>query len=132
AVLADPRLEAVVICPSNPFISIEPILAVQGVRAALQACAAPIVAVSPIIGGRAVEGPPAKMIRGLGPQGRGLSVAPPYGDLIDGYVLDHADAASARGLAVPVTLAQTLMRTLADREALAHEVITAADAIRKP
>ncbi len=59
---ADERLRAVVICPSNPFISVEPILAVKGMRQALSACAAPVVAVSPIIGGRAVKGPTAKMM----------------------------------------------------------------------
>ena len=59
-------LRAVVICPSNPFISIEPILAVPGVREALAGCGAPVVAVSPIIGGRAVKGPTAKMMAELG------------------------------------------------------------------
>ena len=131
AALADPRLKAVVICPSNPFISIEPILAVQGVRAALQACAAPVIAVSPIIGGRAVKGPTAKMMRELGLEVSATAVARHYGDLIDGYVLDHADAASAGGLAVPVSLAQTLMQTLADRESLARAVLATADAIGK-
>ena len=131
AALADPRLKAVVICPSNPFISIEPILAVQGVRAALQACAAPVVAVSPIIGGRAVKGPTAKLMRELGLEVSAASVARYYGDLIDGYVLDHADGASAGGLAVPVSLAQTLMQTLADRESLARAVLATADAIGK-
>jgi LPPG:FO 2-phospho-L-lactate transferase len=132
AALADPRLKAVVVCPSNPFISIEPILALPGVRAALQACAAPVVAVSPIIGGRAVKGPTAKMMQELGLEVSAAAVARRYGDLIDGYVLDHADAASAGGLAVPVTLTQTLMRTLSDREALARAVLATADAIGKP
>ncbi len=62
-------LRAVVICPSNPFISIEPILAVPGMREAIAACAAPVVAVSPIIGGRAVKGPTAKMMAELGTAG---------------------------------------------------------------
>ena len=66
AALADPQLKAVVICPSNPFISIEPILAVPGVREALADCAAPVVAVSPLIGGRAIKGPTAKMMAELG------------------------------------------------------------------
>ena len=64
--LSDERLRAVIICPSNPFISVEPILAVPGIREALSACAAPVVAVSPIIGGRAVKGPTAKMMTELG------------------------------------------------------------------
>ena len=65
ATLTDPQLKAVVICPSNPFISIEPILAVPGVREALANCAAPVVAVSPLIGGRAIKGPTAKMMAEL-------------------------------------------------------------------
>ena len=66
AALADPKLRAVVLCPSNPFISIDPILAVPGVRAALRACRAPVVAVSPIVAGQAVKGPTAKMMAELG------------------------------------------------------------------
>jgi LPPG:FO 2-phospho-L-lactate transferase len=66
AELRDPQLRAVVICPSNPLISIDPVLAVPGLRAALAACRAPVVAVSPIIGGQAVKGPTAKMLRELG------------------------------------------------------------------
>src|SRR5579863_4036709 len=66
AALCDERLRAAIICPSNPFISVEPILAVPGMREALFSCAAPIVAVSPVIGGRAVKGPTAKMMVELG------------------------------------------------------------------
>lgn len=127
AALADPGLRAVVICPSNPFISVEPILALPGVRAALAACGAPVVAVSPIIGGRAVKGPTAKMMAELGLDPSAAGVAARYGDLLDGYVLDEADAESVTGL--PVVVAQTLMKTLADREGLARIVLDAADAI---
>ena len=66
AALKAGAVRAVVICPSNPFISIEPILAVPGMRAALAGCGAPVVAVSPIVGGRAVKGPTAKMMQELG------------------------------------------------------------------
>ena len=83
------------ICPSNPFISIEPILAVPGMRAALAGCGAPVVAVSPIIGGRAVKGPTAKMMQELGMPPSAAAVAQRYGDLLDGYVLDTADAEEA-------------------------------------
>ena len=84
--LRDPRLRAVVICPSNPFISIEPILAIPGMREAIARCDAPVVAVSPIIGGRAVKGPTAKMMAELGLAVNAASVARRYGDLLDGYV----------------------------------------------
>src|SRR3989442_1758580 len=120
AALRDARLRAVVICPSNPFISIEPILAVAGMREAIARCAAPVLAVSPIIGGRAVKGPTAKMMAELGLPVSAAAVARRYRDLIDAYVLDHADAAAAARLGIPVSTAHTLMRTLADREALAR------------
>ena len=129
AALADPALRAVVICPSNPFISIDPILAVPGVRAALRDCAAPVVAVSPIIGGRAVKGPTAKMMAELGLPVDAAAVARHYGDIIDVYVADEADAAGVGGLDMPVVLARTLMVSLDDREALARTVLAAADRV---
>ena len=129
AALRDPRLRAVVICPSNPFISIEPILAVPGMREAIAHCAAPVVAVSPIIGGRAVKGPTAKMMAELGLAVNAAAVARRYGDLLDGYVVDHADADEAAALGIPVTMAHTLMTTLDDREQLARDVLAAADAL---
>jgi LPPG:FO 2-phospho-L-lactate transferase len=127
--LADPRLSAVVICPSNPFISVEPMLAIPGMRAALLGCGAPVIAVSPIIGGRAVKGPTAKMMRELGMEVSAASVAWRYGDLLDGYVVDHADAATV--LQGPrVFAAPTLMTTLDEREALARAVLAAAAELR--
>ena len=76
--LADDSLRCVVVCPSNPFISIDPILAVPGMRAAIRAAGAPVIGVSPIIGGRAVKGPTAKMMRelGLDPVDGGSRTAP--------------------------------------------------------
>jgi LPPG:FO 2-phospho-L-lactate transferase len=131
AALADPRLRAVVICPSNPFVSIEPMLAVRGLRDAIASCRAPVLAVSPIIGGRAVKGPTAKIMAELGIPVSAMAVAERYTGLIDGYVVDHADAASAAAFGVPATAAQTLMLTLDDREALARHVLAAADALAK-
>jgi LPPG:FO 2-phospho-L-lactate transferase len=130
AALQSGRVRAVVVCPSNPFISIEPILAVPGMRAAIEACGAPVIAVSPIIGGRAVKGPTAKIMTELGIAPSAAAVAERYGDLLDGYVIDHEDAAEAAGFGGPVVLARTLMTTLEDREALARVVLDAADAIR--
>ena len=129
AALHDERLRALVICPSNPFISVEPILAVPGIRQALAAAAAPVVAVSPIIGGRAVKGPTAKMMVELGMIPSAAAVAERYGDLLDGYVMDSADAAEAAHLKPVVTLAPTLMTNLAEREQLARIVLEAADAL---
>jgi LPPG:FO 2-phospho-L-lactate transferase len=131
AALADPDLAGVVLCPSNPFVSIDPILAVAELRAALAACAAPIIAVSPIIGGDAVKGPTAKMMDELGVPRSAAGVAGHYGarsggGLLDGFVLDATDAAlqqdlETTGLAVRVE--QTLMRDLDDRIALADAVL---------
>jgi LPPG:FO 2-phospho-L-lactate transferase len=129
--LADPSLEAVVICPSNPFISVEPILAIPGVREALMACKAPIIAVSPIIAGRAVKGPTAKMMTELGFDPSAGTVAQRYADLLDGYVIDHADMSEVVSIGARVTLAQTLMTTLEDREALARIVVEAAATLRR-
>ena len=131
AALADPQLRAVVICPSNPFISVEPILALPGVRTALAECRAPVLAVSPIIGGRAVKGPTAKMMAELGLSVSAVTVAQRYRDFLDGFILDEADAPLAPQLDMPFTLAKTLMRTLADREALARRVLEFADTLRE-
>jgi LPPG:FO 2-phospho-L-lactate transferase len=131
AALADPLLRVVVICPSNPFISIDPILAVPGIRAALRECRAPVVAVSPIIAGKAVKGPTAKMMAELGLPVDAAAVARHYRDFLDLYIADEEDAASVAGLDIPVVLARTLMHSLADREALARTVIAAAERVRK-
>ena len=129
AALVDPRLRAVVICPSNPYLSVDPILALPGVREALASCAAPVVAVSPIIGGRAVKGPTAKMMTELGLQPTAVAVAQHYAGLIDLYVVDHGDAAvSLPGM--QTVKSAILMSTLADREALAGAVLGFADAFR--
>ncbi len=130
ALLRRPDLRAVVICPSNPFISVEPLLAVPGVADALAACAAPRIAVSPIIGGRAVKGPTAKMMGELGLDVTAASVARRYGAFIDGYVLDSADADTAVQIETPVFIAETLMTTLEQRDTLARIVLGAADELR--
>jgi LPPG:FO 2-phospho-L-lactate transferase len=131
ATLRDPNLKAVIVCPSNPFISIEPILAIPGVRDAIAACKAPVIAVSPIIGGRAVKGPTAKMMAELGMNASAAGVAQRYGDLLDGYVVDFADADLVASIKPKVTLAQTMMNTLEEREALARSVLSAARMLRR-
>jgi len=124
--LAKDDLEAVVICPSNPFLSIDPILSLPGVRRALRACRAPVVAVSPIIGGNAVKGPTAKIMAELGLAIGAAAVARHYEDILDIFVADEADAAEVEQLGIPVILSKTLMLTIEDREALAKAVLAAA------
>jgi LPPG:FO 2-phospho-L-lactate transferase len=117
--LADPALGAVVICPSNPYLSIDPILAVPGMRIALGACPAPVVAVSPVVGGRAVKGPTAKIMAELGVPVTNAAIAAHYEGLIDGLVLDRADRAEAAELTVPALVTETVMTNLEERIALA-------------
>ncbi len=131
AALSDPSLQAIVICPSNPFISVEPILAIPGVRQAMIDSPVPIIAVSPIIAGQAVKGPTAKMMKELGLDPSAGTVAHRYHDLLDGYVIDHADMSEVVSIDARVTLAQTLMRTMEDREALARTVLDAAAVLRR-
>ena len=121
--LADDSLRCVVVCPSNPFISIDPILAVPGMRAAIRAAVAPVIGVSPIVGGRAVKGPTAKMMRELGLEVSNRAIERHYGDLVDAWIIDCADAADAAGFTRPVRIAPTLMRTEADKDALASVVL---------
>jgi len=130
AVLRSGEVRAVIICPSNPFISIEPMLGLPGVRAALAACAAPVVAVSPIIGGRAVKGPTAKMFSEMGTEPSARAVAARYADVIDGFLLDHEDAADAAAIPAEVELARTLMVSLDDRDNLARAALRLADRLR--
>jgi LPPG:FO 2-phospho-L-lactate transferase len=115
---------AVVLCPSNPWVSIDPILAVPGIRAAL--ASRPAVAVSPIIGGETVKGPAAKMFRELGLEPSPLAVARHYGDLLDGLVLDTRDIGFEGPivrLSLKTCVVDTLMSSLTDRVRLAQDVL---------
>lgn len=127
--LGDADLRAVVVCPSNPFLSIDPVLAVPGIRAALAACAAPVVAVSPLIGGRAVKGPTAKMMAELGLVVSNGEIARHYKGLIDALVVDGTDAQTVADIETDVQtiVAPTLMHSLEDRERLARAVLATAD-----
>lgn len=127
AAMKDPHLRTIVLCPSNPFISIGPMLAIAGLRSALAATEAPVIAVSPIIGGHAVKGPTAKMMKELGLQVNAAAVASHYRGLIDGFVLDAVDASLAECIEVPVDVRSTIMRDQADCESLARAVIDFAD-----
>jgi LPPG:FO 2-phospho-L-lactate transferase len=98
-------------------------------REAIKASGAPVVAVSPIIGGHAVKGPTAKMMRELGLEASAAGVAARYGDLLDGYIVDHADADGIGHIRPRVTIAKTLMTSLEDRETLARVTLDAADAL---
>lgn len=135
AALARPDLRAVVIAPSNPYLSIAPILAVPGMVEALRQVQAPVIAVSPIIGDAAVKGPTAKIMRELQLTPSALTVAEFYAqeghNLIDGYVFDQQDAALAAQIPVAGLCTQTLMVSVADRERLAAELLVFAHQLRQ-
>jgi LPPG:FO 2-phospho-L-lactate transferase len=124
--LARTDLAAVLICPSNPYLSIDPILAVAGIRDLLAATPAPIVAVSPIVAGAAVKGPTAKIMTELGVPVSSLSVAEHYRGLIDAIVIDRSDRAerhAIESLGIAVHVTDTLMRDDADKSRLARETL---------
>ena len=118
------QADLVVFCPSNPWVSIDPILAIPGLRLAIQS--RPTLAVSPIIGGQAVKGPAAKMFAEMGLEPSALAVARHYGKMLKGFILDHIDALQAQeiqSLEIKTYLTNTLMRTIQDRGRLAKEVL---------
>ena len=128
--LSDPALYAIVIAPSNPYLSIDPVLAVPGMRTALRARGAPVIAVTPIIAGSAVKGPTAKIMRELGLAVSPLTVLEHYRGLIDGFVLDERDAALAGDIELPIRTCNTLMRSLEDRERVARCTLALAEELR--
>jgi LPPG:FO 2-phospho-L-lactate transferase len=134
AALADDRLTGVILCPSNPFVSIGPMLALPDFRAALAGVSAPVLAVSPIVGGTAIKGPAAKMMTELGLDVSSLAVARHYGDLIDAILIDDQDRAelSRREAGDPEMLvAPTVMTDNASRIALAQVCLDLLDGLRR-
>jgi LPPG:FO 2-phospho-L-lactate transferase len=118
--------ELVIVCPSNPVVSIGTILAVNGVRNALKQTEAKKVAISPIVAGAPIKGPADKLLRGLGFEVSAYSVAKLYADFIDTFILDTADSAEKEKiekLGIEVKVANTIMRTLDDKVRLAKTVL---------
>jgi len=121
--------DLIIVCPSNPFISIGPILAVPGVREALVQTNASIAAVSPIVGGRAIKGPAAAMLRDLGFEVSAAGVARMYRDFVRVFVLDQTDAALAplvEDMGMRALVTNTIMESQADKRALAEVILNAA------
>ena len=129
--LLNPAVRAIVVCPSNPYLSVDPILSVPGIRDALANSAAPVIAVSPIIGGQAVKGPTAKIMRELGVAVNTRAIGAHYSGLIDGLVIDEVDAADEVLAGVPVMVTRTMMKDLADRERLAGDVVAFAEKLSR-
>ncbi len=124
--LTSPNLAAVVICPSNPFVSVDPILSIPAIKERLPTLDVPIVAVSPIVGGMAIKGPAAKMMAELGMPSTTTSIAKYYSGLVDGLVVDERDRdheASIEEFDMSVKVTNTVMKSLEDRVNLARETI---------
>lgn len=114
----------IIICPSNPYLSVDPILSVPGLRQLIRESDAPVVAVSPIVGGRAVKGPVAKMMREMGHLNHlPLTVVDHYAGLLDGFVLDQQDQAEQSRLPLPALTTNTIMTDLPSKQRLAAEVL---------
>jgi LPPG:FO 2-phospho-L-lactate transferase len=122
------RADAIFIAPSNPWLSVDPILAVPAIRTALVACAAPVIAVSPLVEGKSVKGPTAKLMGELGIAVTNASICDHYGDLIDGLIV-HNDDDAPPGVATART--DTLMHTAKDRERVAQAALAFAPALRR-
>jgi LPPG:FO 2-phospho-L-lactate transferase len=125
--------DAILVCPSNPVVSIGPILALPGLRAAVRDSRAPVVAVSPIVGGAPVKGPADRLLRGLGHEVSARGVAALYRDFADGFILDERDAELADDIAAMGLLTRsldTIMRDTAASRRLAEAALELAASLR--
>lgn len=127
-------VDAIIICPSNPYLSIDPILSIPGLRELLRSLGAPVIAVSPIVAGIAIKGPAAKIMRELGHEASALTVAQHYHGLIDGLLIDMSDGElkqDIEALGIAVGVANTVMNSDGDRIALAAESLRFARELNK-
>lgn len=120
---------AIIIAPSNPYLSIDPILAVPGIRGALAASQAPVIAVSPVIGGQAVKGPTSKIMQEFDLEVSPSSIAAHYAGLIDGLLVDEQDRSDSVGISHTYT--DILMTSLDDRARVAHAALDLADRVAR-
>jgi len=132
--LNSPGLKGIILCPSNPFVSIDPILSIHGFREQLKTCRAPVIAVSPVIGGAAVKGPTVKMMRELDIPNTADSVALHYADFLDGFVVDFQDGDLINiidKMSINSVVSNILMKTLKDRIDLARTCLEFIDQLVK-
>lgn len=128
--LADPSLQAIVICPSNPWLSIAPILEIPAWREALRETTVPVIAVSPLINVPAVRGPITRLMSELGLDSSSAPIAQFYDGVIDGFVLDRSEAHVAPEIGVATHVTASTMKTPADRQRLAREILDFAQSFR--
>lgn len=117
------KLKAILIAPSNPFLSIDPILAIPESRELISRCGRPVIAVSPLVRGRALKGPLTEMMESLGIPRSATGIAAHYKGLISGMIIDSADEAEAKTLDIPVCITSTIMSDRATRQALARTAL---------
>lgn len=120
------RIEAVIVCPSNPYVSIAPVLAVPAISDFLANADVPVIVVSPIVGGQAIKGPAAKMMQELGVVPSALTIATHYRTLATAIVIDRADiefTAPVEALGLKVLVTDTVMKTTADKARLADDIL---------
>lgn len=115
--------DVIIVCPSNPYLSVDPILSVGNLRGLLGHVRAPKVAIAPIVGGKALKGPAAKMMREMGLPVTPVTIAAHYDGLLDGFILDTEDAAAADHVRMPALVTNTIMTTLDDKVALAEAAL---------
>jgi LPPG:FO 2-phospho-L-lactate transferase len=124
------KSDAIILCPSNPILSIGPILAVPGIREALAKASGNIVGISPIVGGKALKGPLDRIMENLGLEVSPYGVALLYKGVLEGFVIDEVDrpvSSKIQGLGMKVTVTQTVMNSLQAKERLAQETIKLAE-----
>lgn len=124
--------DVIVFCPSNPYLSIDPILSVPGLRQALRLSTVPKVAVSPIVSGRAIKGPAAKIMKELGLMSSPVTVVDRYDDILTGFVLDQADGELTSSIHLPTLVTDTIMTDLASKARLAEQLLAFAQRLTKP
>jgi LPPG:FO 2-phospho-L-lactate transferase len=123
AAFASPDLEAIIIAPSNPWLSIDPLLAIPELRQALETAKCPRIAVTPIIAGKSVKGPTAKIMSELGIPVSPLSIADHYRGLIDGFILDERDKNIGRQIDADIEIIDTLMTTPQECDRVARALV---------
>ena len=122
AALRDENLAAIIITPSNPWLSIDPILSLGDIKSCIRAADVPVIAISPIVGGRAIKGPTAKLMEEQGLSVSACAVAEHYRELLDGFIIDVQDEtqrSEIESLGLKVGISNTIMNTLQDKTALA-------------
>ena len=130
ALAALAEADLIVFCPSNPYLSIDPVLSIPHLRRAISNAKAPKVAVTPIVGGKAIKGPAAKMMREMSVPINPATVANRYQDLLTGFVLDQQDADWRAEIDMPVLVTDTMMTSLEVKRTLAREIITFAEQLQ--